>query len=389
MVSLLKTGLCTRSIHGGVTADPTTGALLTPIFQTATYVQDAVGKHKGYTYSRSANPTVTALEKKLAVLEGVDAAVCFSTGLAATTALFLALLQGGDHVVCSDVVYGGTVRLLQQVLNKFGIHTTFVDSSQPNSVKSALLPNTRLVFIETPANPTLKLTDIAAIAEIAHENNVPLVVDNTFLTAALQKPFDLGADIILYSTTKYIDGHNATVGGALLAKNAGHTDQFVFIRNAVGSIQAPFDAWLTLQGIKTLPLRMQQHTHNATIIANYLAQHAQIRQVSYPGLPSFAQHDLAKRQQHGYGGMLSFEIKGDYAQAVKFMNSVKLCKLAENLGAVETLITHPVSMTHGPIPPEQRQAIGITDELIRLSVGLEDPADLINDLEQALFECRK
>ncbi|HVV68840.1 MAG TPA: PLP-dependent aspartate aminotransferase family protein [Gammaproteobacteria bacterium] len=380
-------GFSTRSIHAGVTPDPTTGAILTPIFQTTTYVQEAVGVHKGYTYSRSANPTVLALEKKLGELDGVGRAVCFSTGMAATTVLCLSLLQSGDHIICSDVVYGGTVRFLREILVKFGVTTSFVDTAAPEKVKAAITPATKLIFIETPANPTLKLTDIQAISHIAREQKILLAVDNTFLTPALQQSFKLGADIVLYSTTKYIDGHNATVGGALLAKDSALIEKFDYVRNAIGAIQTPFNAWLTLQGVKTLELRIQQHSHNAAIIAEYLHGHAKVKQVTYPGLPSFPQHELAKRQQLAFGGLLTFEVNGGYEQAVKLMSAVKLCSLAENLGSVETLITHPASMTHGPVPIEQRHAIGITDGLIRLSVGLENPVDIIQDLEQAFAKC--
>jgi cystathionine beta-lyase/cystathionine gamma-synthase len=374
----------TCSIHAGVTPDPTTGAILTPIYQSATYVQDAIGQHKGYTYSRSANPTVTALEKKLGLLEGIPSSICFSTGMAATTALCLALLKSGDHIVCSDVVYGGTVRLIRQILHKFNVTASFVDSSDVLKVRAAIQDNTRFIFIETPANPTLKLTNIAAISAIAKAKNLLLVVDNTFLTAALQKPFTLGADIVLYSTTKYIDGHNATVGGALLAKDSALTEQFFFTRNALGSIQSPFDAWLTLQGIKTLELRLKQHSANALSVAKFLETHHFIENVTYPGLESFSQFELAKTQQLGNGGMLAFEVKGGYQNAIKVMNAVQLCSLAENLGSIETLITHPASMTHGPIPIEERNAIGIYDGLIRLSVGLEDPNDICADLKNAL-----
>ena len=377
----------TRSIHCGVEPDPTTGAILTPIYQSATYVQDGIGIHKGYTYSRSGNPTVTALEKKLGLLEGVETAVCFSTGMAATTALCLALLKSGDHLVCSDVVYGGTVRLIRQVLEKFGITASFVDTSNVKIVEQAVNENTRLILIETPANPTLKLTDIALIAKLAKAHSIPLVVDNTFLTAALQRPLDLGADIVLYSTTKYIDGHNATVGGALIAKDPSFTEKFYFMRNAIGSIQSPFDAWLILQGVKTLGLRMQQHSANALMVAKFLEKHPNVTKVIYPGLETFAQYKLAKQQQFLFGGMLTFEVRGGYDNAVKVMNAVSLCALAENLGAVETLITHPASMTHGPIPAEERHAIGIADGLIRLSVGLENPEDIIADLENALTTC--
>ncbi len=373
----------TLSIHAGCEPDPVTGSILTPIYQTATYVQEAIGQHKGYTYSRSSNPTVSALEKRLGLMEQVETAVCFATGMAATTTLFLSLLKSGDHIICSDVVYGGTVRLIEQVLKKFGVSASFVDTSQLENIKKTLQKNTQLIFIETPANPTLKLTDIAKVADIAHENNIPLVVDNTFLTAALQKPFELGADIVLYSTTKYIDGHNATVGGALLAKNPELTEKFYFNRNAVGSIQSPFDAWLILQGVKTLELRLLKHSENALSVAHFLENHSQVAAVTYPGLSNFSQSELANKQHINHGGMLTFEVTGGYEQAVRFMNSVKLCALAENLGAVETIITHPASMTHVPIPKEQRLAIGIADGLIRLSVGLENANDIIADLNQA------
>jgi cystathionine beta-lyase/cystathionine gamma-synthase len=386
-MSTNENAFATRSIHSGVHPDATTGALLTPIYQTTTYAQEGVGEHKGYTYSRSANPTVSALEKKIGELDGVERATCFSTGMAATTTLFLTLLQGGDHIICSDVVYGGTVRLLREVLIKFGVSASFVDTSQAEQVKNALTENTRLLFIETPANPTLKLTDIAEIAHIAKENNLPLVVDNTFLTSALQKSFTLGADIILYSTTKYFDGHNATVGGALVTPDPELTQRFDYIRNAVGSIQSPFNAWLTLQGVKTLALRLQQHSSHAFEVAKFLSQHKKVAEVTYPGLTSFPQHELAKRQQLGFGGLLTFEVVGGYDSAIKLMHAVKLCTLAENLGSVETLVTHPASMTHGPIPVTERHAIGISDGLIRLSVGLEDPKDIIHDLEQAFSKC--
>lgn len=374
----------TLGIHGGFRPDPVTGAILTPIYQTATYVQEAVGVHKGYTYTRSNNPTVAALEEKLGCLDQALPAVCFATGMAATTALLLSLLKSDDHIICGDVVYGGTVRLLNQVLQKFKLNTSYVDTTKPDEVAALIQPNTRLIFIESPANPTLKLTDIAAMAAIARKHQLLLVVDNTFLTSSLQKCFELGADIVLYSTTKYIDGHNATVGGALVTQNAELREQFFFTRNALGSIQSPFDAWLILQGIKTLDLRLQEHSKNAQIVANFLANHSEIDQVAYPGLTSFPQHELAKRQQLDFGGMLTFEVKGGYERAVKFMNSVQLCSLAESLGSVETLITHPVTMTHGPVPEAQRKAVGITDGLIRLSVGLEDPRDIIADIEQAL-----
>ena len=378
----------TQSIHGGVTPDPTTGAILTPIYQTTTYVQEAVGCDKGYTYTRSGNPTVAVLEKKLAILEGVEhPAACFSTGMAAISALFLACLQAGDHIICSQVVYGGTVRLLDQVLNRFGISVSYVDTADLNAIKQAIAPNTRMIFVETPANPTLILTDLKAVAQIAKQSGLLFAVDNTFLTAALQRPFELGADVVMYSTTKYIDGHNATVGGALLAQDADLIEKIRFIQNSVGFSQSAFEAWLTLQGIKTLPLRIKQHGDNALTVAQFLQSDPRVKRVCYPGLESFPQFELAQRQHSGHGGMLTFELIGDISAGKKLMNRVKLCALAENLGAVETLITHPASMTHGPIPAQQREKIGISDGLVRLSVGLEDPQDIINDLDQALNQC--
>lgn len=382
---LSTSGIATTLIHAGSDPDPVTGAILTPIYQTATYAQESVGNDKGHTYTRASNPTVSVLEAKLSKLERAAGAVCFATGMAATTTLFTSLLKTGDHVVCSDVVYGGTVRLIEHVLYKFGVTVSFVDAADPINVEKAITPNTKFIFIETPANPTLKLNDIQAIANISKKYNLLLAVDNTFLTAVLQRPLDLGADIVLYSTTKYIDGHNATVGGALLAKSLEHVELFDFNRKTLGSIQSPFCAWLILQGLKTLDLRLKQHSINALNVAKYLEKHPGVTKVIYPGLENFNQYELASRQHKQYhGGMLAFEVEGGYERALKVMNSVNLCTLAESLGSVETLITHPASMTAGPIAPEQRNKIGITDGLIRLSVGLENVEDVISDLAQAL-----
>lgn len=377
----------TLALHAGTTADPVTGAMLTPIYQTTTYRQEAVGKDKGFKYSRSGNPTVSALERRLAAIEGAEFATCYSTGLAATAALFLALLKSGDRVVSSQAVYGGTVRLLRQTLAPFGVRTEFVDTSNADAFAKALQKPTRLVFIETPANPTLKLTDVELASRLARKAGALLVVDNTLLTPALQRPFDLGADIVLHSTTKFIEGHNATVGGALITRDANLHDQFLFTRNTIGAIQSPFAAWLTLQGVKTLPLRMARHCENAGRIARFLESHPRITRLVYPGLESFPQFELARRQQNDGGALIAFEVEGGVDAGVRLMNSVHLCALAENLGAAETIITHPVSMTHGAVPPEQRAAAGITDGLVRLSVGLENPDDIIADLEQALDAC--
>ncbi len=375
----------TLSLHAGAGPDPVTGALLTPIYQTTTYVQEAVGRHKGYTYSRAGNPTVAALERRLAALEGAEFATCYATGLAATTALCLALLRAGERVVASQAVYGGTVRLLREVLAPFGLRADFVDTSDTAALEEALRREpARLVFVETPANPTLQLTDIEAAARLAHAAGALLVVDNTLLTPALQRPFDLGADVVLHSTTKFIEGHNATVGGALVTRDAALNERFDFIRKSTGTIQAPFDAWLTLQGVKTLGVRMARHSENALRVARFLATHPRVARLAYPGLESFPQSELARRQQTAGGALIAFEVEGGTEAGIRLMNSVRLCSLAENLGAAETLITHPVSMTHGSVPPEQREAAGITDGLVRLSVGLEDPDDIIADLEQAL-----
>ena len=379
----------TLALHAGAVADPTTGALLTPIYQTTTYRQEAVGKDKGFTYSRSANPTVSALERRLAALEGADYCTCYATGLAATTVLCLALLRAGDHVVVSQAVYGGTIRLFNQVLAPFGVTVDFVDMVDEAALRQAVTGKpTRFVFIETPANPTLKLTDIELAAKVAHEANALLVVDNTLLTPALQRPLELQADVVLHSTTKFIEGHNATVGGALITSDAELHERFSFTRNAIGAIQSPFPAWLTLQGVKTVGLRMAQHSENALRVARFLETHPQVTRLFYPGLESFSQFELARKQQSSGGALIAFEIEGGVKAGIRLMNAVKLCALAENLGSAETLITHPASMTHADVPPAQRQAAGITDGLVRLSVGLEDPVDIIRDLSQALAQAK-
>jgi cystathionine beta-lyase/cystathionine gamma-synthase len=374
----------TLAIHGGLSPDPSTGAILTPIHQSTTYVQSAVGVHKGFTYTRSGNPTVAALERCLGELEGVQPAVAFSTGMAALTALFLALVKSGDHVVVGRVVYGGTVRLLRQVLAPLGIEATFVDTSSLDVLRDALTSRTRLVLIETPANPTLELTDIAGAAAAAHDVGALLAVDNTFLTPVGQRCFDLGADVTVYSTTKYIEGHNTTVGGALLARDPALVERFRFVSNAIGFPQSPFESWLTLRGLKTLPLRMEAHAQNALEVARFLEAHPLVERVVHPALDTFPQRALARRQQAHGGGMIAFEVKGGTQAGIRLMNAVKLCALAENLGAVETLITHPASMTHATIPADERARIGIPDGLVRLSVGLESTQDVIADLAQAL-----
>ena len=382
--------LSTQAIHAGLAPDPTTGAILTPIYQTTTFVQEGVGKDKGFTYTRSGNPTVAALERNLAAIERAPAgmevlpACCFSTGMASITGLLLATLEQGARVVVSDVVYGGTVRLLRQVLAGFGVQAVFVDTSDPDEFAAAVTPDTRLVLIESPANPTLKLTDLALAAEIAHRADALLAVDNTFLTAALQSPLLLGADAVVYSTTKYVEGHNATVGGAVITTNPGLQEKLRLVQKSVGFAQSPFEAWLTLRGIKTLPLRVAHHSENALVVARALEDHPRVRCVRYPFLESFPQHHLARQQQQAGGGMICFEVEGGVEAGIRLLENVRLCSLAENLGAVETLLTHPASMTHASLPADERQRLGITDGLIRLSVGLEHPEDIIADLDAAL-----
>lgn len=375
-----------KQIHAGVTPDPATGAILTPIYQTTTYVQESVDKYleKGYSYSRSSNPTVRALEKKLAELEGGADCTCFGTGMSAIHGMMMAFLNAGDHAIISDVAYGGTYRLCTKVLNRFGIEFTFANTADPESVKASVRDNTALILTETPANPTMKLSDIAAISKIARAAGVVHAVDNTFLTPYFQRALDLGADLSVHSTTKYFDGHNATVGGAVIAKTAEHDQKMRFIQNSTGSIMSPQVAWLTMQGCKTLSIRMEQQSANAMAIAKYLEAHAKVKQVCYPGLASFPQHELAKKQATGFGAMLWFEVKGGLKAGKALMDSVKLWSLAENLGSVESLITHPVTMTHADVDKAERQRVGIIDGLVRLSVGLEDAEDLIEALDKAL-----
>ena len=386
-------GPSTLAIHAGQSPDPLHGSLTTPIVQSTTFAQEEVGKTKGYAYSRVSNPTIDALERALGALEEAPPAVAFGTGLSATASLFIALLKQGDEVLVSDVVYGGTTRLLQQIFSGLGVTSRFIDTSDPAKVRDAINLRTRVLFIETPANPTLKLTDIAAVAAIARERGVLSVVDNTFLTAVLQRPLDLGADVSLYSTTKFIEGHNSTVGGAVVSRNEDVLERLRFIRKSLGTIQAPFEAWLTIRGIKTLSVRLKEISRNALTIARYLEADPRVTRVNYPGLASHPQHGLAQRQ-HGvrragahaalHGGILSFEIAGGTLSALRFVKELRLVTLAENCGATESLVTHSASMTHADVPREQRLAAGITDGLVRLSVGLEDPIDLIADIDRAL-----
>ena len=376
----------TRQIHAGVTPDPTTGSILTPIYQTTTYVQPSVDQYmtKGYSYSRSGNPTVHALERKLADLEGGVDCACLSTGMAAIHAVMLAFLNAGDHAVVSDVAYGGTYRLCTKIMSRFGVDFTFADTSNPEDVQGSVKDNTRLILTETPANPTLKLTDVAAVSEIARNRGIPHAVDNTFLTPYYQRPLELGADLVIHSTTKYLDGHNATVGGAVVSRTKEQAEKVRFIQNATGTIMSPQVAFLTLQGAKTLTVRMDAQSESALRIARFLESHPKVDRVAYPGLASHPQHDLAQRQASGFGAMLWFEVQGGVSAGKKIMDAVKLWTLAENLGSVESLVTHPVTMTHADVDEAERKRVGITDGLVRLSVGLEDSEDLIDDLKQAL-----
>ena len=379
-------GFRTRQIHAGVTPDPETGSILTPIYQSTTFVQPSVDEYmsKGFTYSRSGNPTVKALERKITDLEGGVDCACFGTGMSAVLATMLAFLGAGKHAIVSDVAYGGTYRLSTKILSRFGIDYTFADTSNADEVAAAVRDNTAMIFTETPANPTMKCSDIAAISEIATQAGAVHAVDNTFLTPYYQRPFELGADISLHSTTKYMDGHNATVGGAVVSNNQDHADAVRFIQNSTGTIMSPQVAWLTLQGCKTLSVRMDAQSASAMAIAEFLEAHPKVVQVAYPGLESFAQHELSKRQASGFGAMLWFEVEGGVAAGKKLMDNIELWTLAENLGSVESLITHPVTMTPADVEPEERARVGIIDGLVRASVGLEDTEDLIQALADAL-----
>jgi cystathionine beta-lyase/cystathionine gamma-synthase len=379
-------GFRTKQVHAGVTPDPITGAILTPIYQSTTFVQESVDEYmsRGFSYSRAGNPTVRALEEKLTALEGGLDATAYGSGMAATVAVFLGLLQQGDHVVLADVVYGGTYRFADQFLRKFGVEVAFVDASDLDAVRGAIRPNTRLVFTESPANPTLKVTDLAAVSALCREVGTLHVTDNTFLTPYFQRPFELGADIIIHSTTKFLDGHNATIGGAVIVNTPDLQEKIAFARISAGLVMSPMVAWLTLQGTKTLSERMDRQSANAMAIAKHLEGHHKVEYVNYPGLPSHPQHQLSTRQATGFGAMVCFEVVGGVESGKKLMDAVELWSLAENLGSVESLITHPVTMTHAAVPREERLAAGITDGLVRLSVGLEDVEDLIADLDSAL-----
>jgi cystathionine beta-lyase/cystathionine gamma-synthase len=372
----------TVCLHAGQEPDPSTGAIIVPIYQTSTYVQEALGKHKGYEYGRTHNPTRMALEGNIAAMEGGKAGFAFASGMAAIGAI-ATLLKAGDHVVVSDNIYGGTFRLFDKVLTRYQLAFTYVDTADLEAVRQAIRPATRLLFVETPSNPVMRLTDLRAAANLAHRHDMRLVVDNTFASPYIQRPIELGADLVTHSTTKYLNGHSDSVGGIVVAQRDDDIEWLRFVQNAEGAILSAFDSFLVLRGTKTLPLRMQQHNVNGLALAEFLAAHPKVQKVHYPGLCTHPQHELARRQMNGFGGMLAFDL-GSLDAARNLLNAVRLLSLAESLGGVETLISHPATMTHASVPADRRAALGITDGLVRISAGIEDIDDLKEDLEQAL-----
>jgi cystathionine beta-lyase/cystathionine gamma-synthase len=371
----------TDCIHAGQEPEPHTGAVTIPIYQTSTYVQPELGRNKGYEYARTRNPTRSALEACLAALEGGKHGHCFASGMSAEDTVFR-MLQSGDHVVAGENMYGGTYRLFSRVLEKFGLQFTYVDTSKIDAVRGAIRPETKIVYLETPTNPMMTITDIAACAEVAHKAGPLVVVDNTFCSPYLQRPIELGADIVVHSTTKFLNGHSDSVGGVVVSNADEIAEKIGFLQNAVGAILSPFDSWLVLRGVKTLAVRMKRHEENGQAMANYLAYHAKVKKVYYPGLPDHPQHKLAKKQMNGFGSMIAFDL-GSKEKAKAFLDRVRLCSLAESLGGVETLISHPETMTHASVPVETRKRLGITSGLVRISVGIEDIEDLIADVENA------
>lgn len=377
----------TKAIHVGQEADSATGAIITPIYQTSTYVQDELGKHKGFEYARTQNPTRSALEECLASLENGKYGLAFGSGLAATNTV-MNLLSQGDHVVVGDDVYGGTFRIFDKVFTRYGVEFTFVDSRDIDKVEQAIKPNTKMIWLETPTNPLLRVADIEAHVKLAKRKNLITVVDNTFASAYFQRPLEMGVDLVVHSTTKYMGGHSDVVGGCIVTSDEKLYETLKFHQNAVGAVPGPFDSWLVLRGLKTLAVRMRQHEKNAMAVAQFLEKHPSVEKVIYPGLPSHPQHELAKRQMEGFGGMVSLVVKGDIEDAKALLHNTKLFALAESLGGVESLIGHPATMTHASIPKADREARGITDTLVRLSVGIEDVDDLIEDLKTALSKTR-
>jgi cystathionine gamma-lyase/cystathionine beta-lyase/cystathionine gamma-lyase/homocysteine desulfhydrase len=376
-------GFSTTAIHAGNEPDPTTGAVTVPIYQTSTYQQEALGRPRGgYEYARTQNPTRAALERNLAALEGARFGYCFASGMAAIDAT-LRLVKAGEHVVVSDNTYGGTFRLFSRVLADYGIEFSYVDTTEPTNVEAALRPNTRMVFVETPTNPVMMITDLKAVSDIAHAAGARVVCDNTFMSPYLQRPIEFGVDIVVHSTTKYLNGHSDSVGGAVLLNDERDAEKLGFLQNAVGAILSPFDSWLVLRGTKTLAVRMEQHDATGRAVAAFLEEHPKVEKLYYPGSLSHRQYELARRQQRGFGGMIAFDT-GSLENARTVLESVRLCTLAESLGGVETLISHPATMTHASVLPETRARLGITEGLVRISVGLEEVEDIISDLDQAL-----
>ncbi|HYT36485.1 MAG TPA: cystathionine gamma-synthase [Ktedonobacteraceae bacterium] len=373
----------TKAIHAGQEPEPSTGAIIAPIFQTSTYVQAGLGEHKGFEYSRTQNPTRSALEECMAAIEDGRYGLAFASGMAAESAI-LSLLSAGEHMVSCDDLYGGSYRIFERVMRRYNVETTYVAAGNIAGYERAIRPNTKMIWLETPTNPLLRLIDIQAVAEIAHRHNLLLVVDNTFASPYFQQPLKLGADIVVHSTTKYLNGHSDIIGGALVLNNEEVYQAIKFYQNAAGGVPSPFDSWLTLRGIKTLAVRMRQHEENAIAVAKFLAEHPRVEKVYYPGLPAHPDYALAKRQMSGFGGMVSFQFKGVYADVDKVVRRFKFFALAESLGGVDSLVCHPASMTHGSIPKDIRESRGLTDALLRLSVGIEDVDDLLADLEQAL-----
>ena len=375
-------GFATRAIHVGQEPDPTTGAVAPPIFATSTYVQQEIGKHKGYEYARVSNPTRDRLEQNLASLEGGAAAKVFSSGMAAINAI-VTMLKAGDHVVCGNNLYGGTPRLFNQVWSDFGLQFSYVDTSDPGGVERALNKNTRMVFVETPTNPLMALTDLRAVSAVCRKKKVELVVDNTFMSPYFQQPIALGADMVVHSTTKFLNGHSDGLGGVVVCTRPQQADKLAFLQKAAGAILSPFECWLILRGVKTLAVRMQKHDESGRVVAKFLANHKKVKKVFYPGLADHPQLELAKKQMSGFGAMISFET-GSLANANKLLRKVRVCSLGESLGGVETLISHPATMTHAALGEKGRREIGITDGLVRISVGIEDVEDILEDLDQAL-----
>ena len=377
-----KRGFSTRAIHAGQQPDPTTGSVTVPIYATSTYVHDELGKHKGFEYARVQNPTRFAREANVAALEGGTSGHAFASGMAAIATL-MTLVRSGEHVVFSRNVYGGTYRFMTQVLSRYAVESTWVDSTDLGNIRAALRPETKMVYVETPTNPMMEVTDIAGAATLAHAHGATLAVDNTFMSPFFQRPLEHGADVVIHSTTKFLNGHSDSIGGVLVAKSAEHGDWFYFVQKSEGAIASPFDSFLILRGIKTLGVRMERHEANGRALASYLANHAKVARVLYPGLPDHPGHLVQKRQASGFGALITFDL-GSYAAAKRFLDRVEVMSLAESLGGVETLTSHPASMTHASVPAEKRAELGITDGLVRISAGIEDLEDLLADVEQAL-----